>query len=387
MTASESGSEDSNTEESDDNQYTDVHLAATAEDFLMPPKRARTTGGPSRNLNQSKDEPNIVKQIQFTADPGLKINMESEKPSDFFKLFVTEELINTMVVETNRFATQEINKQRPLRRSSRFKDWKPISSKDMRQFLGVLLHMGCVKMPSLEHYWSKSSLYRFPLFSRIMSRNKFQLILRFWHFINNEDSGSGRLCKIIGLLDHLNNAMENIYCPNKNISIDESMMLWKGPLVFRQYVKNKRQKYGIKFYELCESDGILLKVKIYSGETTFDKHLLGQTGAIVLDLMEKFLGKGYHLYTDSFYNSFELTKHTINQKTYICGTLRTDQKSNPKDCTKAKLKQGDVISRSREGVVVAKWREKREVLMISILHSLQMIEVTNRREENETQHY
>ena len=251
----------------------------------------------------------------------------------------------------------------------------------MRQFLGVLLHMGCIKMPSLEHYWSKNSLYRFPLFSRIMSRNKFQLILRFWHFINNEDSGSGRLCKIIGLLDHLNNAMDNIYCPNKNISIDESMMLWKGHLVFRQYVKNKRHKYGIKFYELCESDNIVLKVKIYSGETTLDKHLLGQTGAIVLDLMEKFLGKGYHLYTDSFYNSFELTKHMINQKTYICGTLRTDRKSNPKECTKAKLKQGDVISRSREGVGVAKWKDKRDVLMISNLHSLQMIEVTNRRGE------
>ena len=95
-----------------------------------------------------------------------------------------------------------------------------------------------------------------------------------------------------------------------------TMMLWKGRLVFRQYVKNKRHS-GIKFYELCESDGIVLKVKIYSGETTLDKHLLGQTGAIVLDLMEKFLGKGYHLYTDSFYNSFELTKHVINQKTYL----------------------------------------------------------------------
>ena len=142
MTASESGSEDNNTEKSDDNQYTDVHLAATAEDFLMAPKRARTTGGPSRNSNQWKEEPNIVKQIQFTADPGLKINMETKKQLDFFRLFVTEELINTMVVETNHYATQEINKQRPLRRSSRFKDWKPINSEDMRQFLGVLLHMG-----------------------------------------------------------------------------------------------------------------------------------------------------------------------------------------------------------------------------------------------------
>ncbi|XP_065662582.1 piggyBac transposable element-derived protein 4-like [Hydra vulgaris] len=71
----------------------------------------------------------------------------------------------------------------------------------------------------------------------------------------------------------------------------------------------------------------------------------------------------------------------INQKTYICDTLRTDRKSNLKECTKAKLKQGDVISRSRESVVVAKWKGKRDVLMISNLHSLQMIEVKNRRGE------
>ena len=31
--------------------------------------------------------------------------------------------------------------------------------------------------------------------------------------------------------------------------------------------------------------------------------------------------------------------------------------------------------------MVAKWKDKRDVLMISNLHSLQMIEVTNRREE------
>ncbi|XP_065658284.1 piggyBac transposable element-derived protein 4-like [Hydra vulgaris] len=179
-------------------------------------------------------------------------------------------------------------------------------------------------MPSLEHYWSKNSLYGVPLFSRIMPRIKFQLMLRFWHFISSKDSGSGRLCKIIGLLDHLNNTMDNIYCPNKNVLIDESIMLWKGRLVFRLYLKNKRHKYGIKFYDLCESDGIALKVKIYSGETILGKHLLGQTGAIVVDLKQKFLGKGYHLYTDNFNNSFELTKHIINQKTYICGTLRTD---------------------------------------------------------------
>ncbi|XP_065658413.1 uncharacterized protein LOC136082927 [Hydra vulgaris] len=237
LTVLESGSEDNNTEESVGNQQNQNKAQKVDLISNILPDKTTSETNPSRNSNQWKDEPNIVKQIQFTADPGLKINMESKKPLDFFRLLVTEELINNMVVETNRYATQEINKQHPLRRNSHFKDWKPINSEDMRQFLGVLFHMGCVKMPSLEHYWSKKSLYRVPLFSRIMPQNKFQLILLFWHFINIEDSGSERLCKIIGLLDHLNNTMNNIYCPNKKISIDKSMMFWKERLVFRQYVK------------------------------------------------------------------------------------------------------------------------------------------------------
>ena len=32
-------------------------------------------------------------------------------------------------------------------------------------------------------------------------------------------------------------------------------MLSRGRLVFRLYIKNKRDKYGIKFFELCKKDG------------------------------------------------------------------------------------------------------------------------------------
>nr|XP_047124229.1 piggyBac transposable element-derived protein 4-like [Hydra vulgaris] len=239
------------------------------------------------------------------------------------------------------------------RKSSRYKDQKPINAKDMQQYLGIILHMGCVKLPSIDHYWAKNSLYRLPLFSRIMSQNKFQLILHFWHFVKNEDLCSGHLHKVKVILDHLINRMDE-KIPDKNISIDESMMLWRGRLIFRQNNKKKKHKYGVKLYELWESDSVVIKVKIYSGEATLNEHLLGQMGAIVLDLIENFLGKSYHL------------------KTYICGTLRGDCKSNPKDCTAVKLKMGGIVSRSREVEIVAKWQNIRGVLMISNIHLLAM---------------
>ena len=129
----------------------------------------------------SKDQPNVVEQFNFIGVPGLKVNMDSKKPNDFFKLFVTDELINTMVLETSKYAEQEIKKHRPLKRSSRLKDWKAINADDMRNFSGILLHMECVKLPSFEYYWPKNELSGFPVFSKVMPQNKFQLMLRFWH--------------------------------------------------------------------------------------------------------------------------------------------------------------------------------------------------------------
>ena len=158
-----------------------------------------------------------------------------------------------------------------------------------------------------------------------MSRNRFQLLLRFWHFSDNESIEKGRLSKVKLLLDHLNDTMREIYVPDKDLSLDESMMLWIGRLIFRQYIKNKKHKYGVKFYELCESDGIVLRVSIYPGVPYQDIHGLGQTGAIVMKLMEDFLGKGYCIDTDNYYNSVALTKQMGINKTYVYGTLRADR--------------------------------------------------------------
>ena len=91
----------------------------------------------------------------------------------------------------------------------------------------------------MEHYWGSSSIYKIPLFSNIMSCNRFQLLLRFWHFSDNEAIKKRRLNKVKLLLDHLNDTMKEIYIPDKDLSFDEAMMLWRGRLVFRQYIKKK----------------------------------------------------------------------------------------------------------------------------------------------------
>ena len=60
--------------------------------------------------------------------------------------------------------------------------------------------------------------------------------------------------------------------------------------------------------------------------------------------------------------------------------MRKNRKYNPKDITSIKLKVGENVGKYTEkGVCVMKWRDRRDVLMISSEFENEMVEVTNRK--------
>ena len=86
---------------------------------------------------------------------------------------------------------------------------------------------------------------------------------------------------------------------------------------------------------------------------------------MVLQLMEAFLDKGYHLFTDNWYNSLPLTKYMSLRRTCITRALRPDRKFIPIDAMKKKLKKGEMILKSLNDFSVIKWKGKRDVRMIT----------------------
>lgn len=78
------------------------------------------------------------------------------------------------------------------------------------------------------------------------------------------------------------------------MALDESLTLLKGRLVFKQYIKSKRHRFGIKQYVLCDSlTGYVLDIVVYSG-TNVDYNrddVLGATGGLVKTMMENYSGK------------------------------------------------------------------------------------------------
>jgi hypothetical protein len=52
--------------------------------------------------------------------------------------------------------------------------------------------------------------------------------------------------KFFPVISYLNNTFQELYLPDQDISIDESLTLWKGHLSFKQYIPLKVSKVGIK---------------------------------------------------------------------------------------------------------------------------------------------
>lgn len=122
----------------------------------------------------------------------------------------------------------------------------------MLTFIGLVLHTGTIRLNRQQDYWKTHSLFNLKCFSESMSIDRFLLIMRCLHFAKNEPekSTTDRLYKIRPIIDFFNNKMVSLYYRGQQLSLDESMVLWRGRLVFRQYIKNKRHKYGIKLYML-----------------------------------------------------------------------------------------------------------------------------------------
>ena len=93
--------------------------------------------------------------------------------------------------------------------------------------------------------------------------------------------------------------------------------------------------------------------------------------------MEPYLDKGYHLFTDNWYNSLPLTKYMSFWRTYITGTL-WDQGYISADVMKKKLKKGEMISKSLNDIPEIKWKAKKDVRMINIAFIPELVKSVNR---------
>ena len=145
---------------------------------------------------------------------------------------------------------------------------------------------------------------------------------------------------------------KNEYTPDKHIAIDEELLLWKGRLGFKQYIPNKRARFRIKMFSVCEVSGYLWNSFVYVGknanETLEEQALvkeLRKSSAVVPKLMSDLYGNGYHLQVDNWYISKRLFKHLSENGTVTCGTAVGNRLMVPQSLKEEPLEKGDYAFR------------------------------------------
>lgn len=295
---------------------------------------------------------------------------------------MNEHILNLIVTETNRYATGLIENTANISRSSRLTTWVDTNIEEMKRFFGIAIWMGLCKRSILANYWSTDPLYKNSV-AKTMSRNRFEIILRMLHFNNNDETPvNDRLAKLTPLLYVLEQNFQTVYTLGPEIVIDESMVPWRGRLLFRQYIPGKKHKYGVKLFKICNPKGFTWRIKVYSGKSGDSGAQTALGDRVVMYLTDDLLDEGRTLYTDNFYTSVTLAQTLLQRSTHLVGTLRKNRKNVPKTVVHQKLCLGGVYGEeSQEGIVIQKWKPKpnKEVLMLSTKHNLEMEEVKSKR--------
>ena len=212
----------------------------------------------------------------------------------------------------------------------------------MNLIIAIELSMGIVVKPILQSYWDDGFLLtETPGYARVMSKDEYLLIKSALHFADNDFADkSDKLYKFRPLLEKVQHLYTQIYCPHKELSVDETIIRFKGKLQFIQYNPDKPTPWGIKLWSLADAKtSYLLKFNVYLGAEPNAPKVPGGLGSrVVLDILDNYKHLGHVVYTDNYYSSIPLYRRLRTLDFGATGTIDKRRKYLPAELKTIKLK-------------------------------------------------
>lgn len=163
-----------------------------------------------------------------------------------------------------------------------------------------------------------------------------------------------------------------LWQPHEQISIDERMVANKGRYSFRQYIKDKPTKWGMKIWVLADSiTGYTWNFDVYLGKRENTGFGLGYT--VVMNLCKNLFRQGYKLFMDNFYTSIQLFIDLLKEGIVACGTILANRKGFPKELKDYKnfnkVNDRGAMRCMRQGNVgFIQWKDNKVVNIITTMH-------------------
>jgi len=331
-------------------------------------------------------------------------NANNMSELDYFQLLFSNDILEQLASESNKYYQNLLvesfgNDYKKLILAHRSTSSLPylyltrgITKEDILAYIGVRIFMGIHKLPSFNLYWKKG--FNQTNINQIMSRNYFILVGKSLHFpetekkeddskstiprdetscTENESKTSSRTNvpsvkldprhKIQLYLEKLALNFQKYYQLGQNITIDESLLLFKGRNSMKFYIPMKPHKWGFKIHLLCDSDtSYLYNLLLDPGKTGKEfvelKDNSSFSESIVLRLVSCITDKRQrNLFCDGWYSSISLMKKLTNMGYLVTTVLRNYSKEIP-----SKLKSKDYDKAYNDEILIQKYEGKKTIL-------------------------
>lgn len=203
---------------------------------------------------------------------------------------------------------------------------------ELMAFVAVVILRGILRVPALHDCWSEKFGY-----SRItgtMSRNRFKEIMKHLRFDDKMSRGQrAQTDKFAAISDIWKPFVQNCiasYHPGRHLTVDEQLFPTRVRCPFTQFMANKPDKFGIKFFVACDLETkYICNVIPYLGKDKSRPREERLSEHVVMSLLEPFLDKGRNVTTDNFFTSVSLAKRLLCRNTTLLGTVNKVRREVP----------------------------------------------------------
>lgn len=263
-----------------------------------------------------------------------------------------------------------------------------LSENDLLAFLGLCIIRGVLqgKNQPLSSFWNQE--YGINIFQQTMGRNRFKDIKRYIRFDDKssrtERRQTNKFAPIQELWDSVIKRCGDAFFPGENTTVDEQLFPCKCRCPFLQYIASKPDKFGIKFWIICDLvTKYILKVIPYIGKDDQRDSRMSVPESVVLKLAESYYGSGICVTSDNFFTSSSLAKSLHQKNITLLGTIRPNRREIPREIVKHfSSKQVPIHTstflKSQDQMLVAyKAKPNKSVFVLSTEHRSAVIDTNN----------
>ena len=183
--------------------------------------------------------------------------------------------------------------------------------------------MGIIDLPHLHMYWEEEWRQKYVVDA--FFRKPFEELPRYFHIAEPTPVGVQRnvVEKIAPLHDHCLAVFPEYFTPPEILTLDETMVRFKGQSPWRTVIPGKPTPIGYSMYTMA-THGYLLIFDIYRGKGEY-KVKQGALHHTVVELIRRWSGSNRVLFLNNLHTSPALCSHLLTMGICCCGTFRPNR--------------------------------------------------------------